>query len=64
MVKSILEEQKMALAVYATENNIPQLTPNQLEIARKMVMVLSPVEEITQSISKETATLSVVIPNI
>ena len=26
--------------------------------------MLSPVEEITQSISKETATLSVVIPNI
>ena len=63
MVESILE-QKMALAAYAAENNIPQLTPNQLEIARKMVLVLSPVEEITQSISKETATLSVVIPNI
>ena len=62
-LESILE-QKMALAAYAAENNIPQLTPNQLEIARKMVLVLSPVEEITQSISKETATLSVVIPNI
>ena len=29
-----------------------------------MVLVLSPIEEITQSISKETATLSVVISNI
>ena len=63
MVESILE-QKMALAAYAAENNIAQLTPMQLEIARRMVLVLSPVEETTQSISKETATLSVVIPNI
>lgn len=63
MVESILE-QKMALAAYAAENNIAQLTPMQLEIARRMVLVLSPVEEVTQSISKETATLSVVIPNI
>ena len=63
MMESILE-QKMALAAYAAENNIAQLTPMQLEIARRMVFVLSPVEEITQSISKETATLSVVIPNI
>jgi len=29
-----------------------------------MVSVLSPVEEVTQSISKETATLSAMIPNI
>ena len=63
MVESILE-QKMALAAYAVENNITQLTPTQLEIAKRMVLVLTPVEEITQSISKETATLSVVIPNI
>ena len=54
----------MALAAYTAENNMAQLTPMQLEIARRMVLVLSPVEEITQSISKETATLSVVIPNI
>ena len=63
MVESILE-QKMALAAYVVENNIAQLTPTQLEIAKKMVVVLSPVEEVTQSISKETATLSVLIPNI
>ena len=31
---------------------------------REIALVLSPVEEVTQSISKETATLSVVIPNI
>ena len=63
MVESILE-QKMALAAYAAENSIVQLTPTQLELAKRIVVVLSPVEEITQSISKETAALSVVIPNI
>ena len=61
MIKSILE-QKMALAAYAAENDVQQLTGNQLEIARKMTLVLEPVEEITQVISKETATLSMVIP--
>lgn len=57
MIQSILE-QKMALAAYAAENDIPQLTASQLEIARKMALVLSPIEEITQAISKQTATLS------
>ena len=47
--QSILE-QKMALAAYCTENNIAQLTPAQLELAGA---VLSPVEEVTKSISKE-----------
>ena len=57
MVESILE-QKMELVIYATENNISQLTPTQLEIAKRVDLVLSPVEEVTQSISNETATLS------
>ena len=52
----------MALAAYVAENDIQQLIANQLEIARKMTFVLEPVEEITQVISKETATLSTVIP--
>ena len=63
MVESILE-QKMALAAYAAENSIVQLIPTQLEFAKRIVIVPSPVEETTQSISKETAALSVVIPNI
>ena len=46
MVESILE-QKMALAAYAAENSIVQLTPTQLELAKRIVVVLSPVEEIT-----------------
>ena len=52
----------MALAAYAAKNDIPQLTANQLEIARKLTLVLAPIEEITQAISKQTATLSMVIP--
>ena len=63
MLESILE-QKLALAAYAADNNIQHLTANQLEMARRMVLVLSPVEEITQATSKETATLSIVIPHI
>ena len=54
----------MALAAYAAENSIVQLTATQLEPAKRIVVVLSPVEEITQLISKETAALSVVILNM
>ena len=61
MIQSILE-QKMALAAYAADNDIQQLTASQLEIARKMTLVLEPVEEITQVISKEIAMLSMIIP--
>jgi len=35
-----------------------------LEIASRMVLVLSPIEELTQAISTETTTQSVIIPNI
>ena len=46
MLESILE-QKMALGAYAADSNIPHLTAKQLEMARRMVLVLSPVKEIT-----------------
>ena len=46
MLQSILE-QKMALAAYAAKNDVSQLTANQLEIARKLVLVPAPVEAIT-----------------
>ena len=54
-------EQKMVLAAYAADNNIQHLTANQLEMAARTVLVLSPAEEMTQAVSKETATL---IPHI
>ena len=60
MEESILE-QKIKLVIYAAENNISQLTPIQLEIAKRVNLVLSPVEEVTQSISNETATLSLLL---
>ena len=61
MMQRILE-QKMALAVYATEKSIIQLTSHQLDLAAKVVAALSPVEEVTKSISADAASISVIIP--
>ena len=64
MFESVLE-QKMALAAYCTETgSIQQLTPHQLELMRKCVDVLSPIEEFTRSISSDLASISIVIPYI
>ena len=64
MFESVLE-QKMALAAYCTETGcIQQLTPHQLELMRKCVDILSPIEEITHSISADLASISIVIPYI
>ena len=64
MFESVLE-QKMALAAYCAETgSIQQLTPHQLELMRKCVDILSPIEEIMHSISAELASISIVIPYI
>ena len=42
-VESILE-QKMALAAYSTENKHSTVTPTQLELAERIVLVLSLIE--------------------
>ena len=55
-------EQKVALAAYATEYSIPQLTANQLDIVGKIVAALSPIEEITKAISANAASVSLIIP--
>ena len=56
-------EQKMALAAYATEHGgITMLTPNQIELTRKLIAALEPVEEITKMISTDAASISVLIP--
>lgn len=52
MLQRILE-QKMALAAYATEHMIIQLTSYQLELVAKIVAALSPIEEVTKSISQQ-----------
>ena len=55
----------MALAAYCAENgSIQQLTPYQLELIKKCVDILSPMEEITCSISADMASISIVIPYI
>ena len=62
MLESIYE-QKMALATYATEHGgIIMLSSNQLDIARKVISALKPIEEITKIISTNSACISVVIP--
>ena len=64
MFESVLE-QKMALADYCVETgSIQQLTPHQLELMRRCVDILSPIEEITRSISSDLASISIVIPYI
>ena len=61
MVKSVIE-QKMSLGAYATETGIVTLSPTQLDLAEKIVAALSPVEELTKSISADCASVSVIIP--
>ena len=58
MLESIYE-QKMALAAYATEHRgITLLNHNQLDIARKIISALKPVEEIMKIISTSSACIS------
>ena len=61
MLQRILE-QKMAFAAYATEHMIIQLNSYQLELVAKIVAALSPIEEVTKSISTDAASISVVLP--
>ena len=63
MIQSVIE-QKVALAAYATEHGIAQLSAHQLDLANKVVAALLPVEEITKSISADAASVSVVLPYI
>ena len=61
MLQRILE-QKMAIVAYASEHTIVQLTSHQLQLAPKIAAVLSPIEEVTKSISSDVASISVVLP--
>ena len=63
MVKSVIK-QKMSLDAYATETGIVTLSPTQLDLAEKIVATLSPIEEITKSISADCASVSLFIPFI
>ena len=61
MIQSVVE-QKMAIAAYGADGSIPVLTASQLDIATKVINILTPIEEITRNISAETASISQVIP--
>ena len=61
MVKSI-SEQKMAFAAYSTESDLPALTARQLELTEKIIAVLSPIDEITNSVYSSSVSVSVIIP--
>ena len=63
MIQSIIE-QKMALAAYSTEYDLVQLSSHQLDLINKIVAALSPVEEITKSVSANAASVSAIIPFI
>ena len=52
----------MAIAVDATEKSVIQLTSHQPDLAAKVVAVLSPIEELTKSISADAVAISVIIP--
>ena len=60
-MRQTIKEQKMALAVYATEYAIPQLTPKQLDLASKVIAALNPVVEITKSVSTDATSASLII---
>ena len=52
----------MSLAAYATETGIVTISPNQLDLAEKIVAALLPIEELTKSISAVCASVSLIIP--
>ena len=61
MLQIIYEQ--MALAAYATKHgSIMMLTPNQVELMRKIIAALEPAEEITKMISTDATSISVLIP--
>ena len=61
MVQSVIE-QKMALTAYATGSDMPILSANQLDLAEKIVSALLPIDELTNSVSADSASVSVIIP--
>jgi len=52
----------MAIADYATEGLIPVLSASNLEIASKVITILSSIEEITKNVSEDSTQISLVIP--
>ena len=63
MLQSIAE-QKMALAAYSSENDIEQLSSYQIDLVNKIISALTPIEEVTKSISTNAGSASAIIPFI
>ena len=59
-----IAEQKMALAAYSSEYDIAQLSSYQLDLVNKIISALTPIEEVTKSISTNAASVSAIIPFI
>ena len=63
MLKRNLEQRK-AHVMYAVDNKIPTLTTYQWGFVQKIVLLLSPFEQITKEASDRTSTISMIICTI
>ena len=54
----------MALTAYSSEYDIAQSSPHQLDLVNKIISALTPIEEITKSITTYAASVSAKIPFI
>ena len=52
---SVYMQQKMALAAYGSDGSITVLTSTQLDIATKVISILSPIEEVTNKYQQTQA---------
>ena len=52
------------MAHFSHIDGIPSLTSHQYEIIEKVIAVLKPIEDITQSISSDKASASIIIPYV
>ncbi|XP_060756706.1 zinc finger BED domain-containing protein 4-like [Neoarius graeffei] len=63
MIQSLLD-QKRALGIYTSENEVDTLSANQWALLEKTAKVLAPFEELTRRVSSSTATAADIIPAI
>lgn len=54
----------MVLAAYSSEYNIAQLSSYHLDLVNKIISALTPIAEVTKSISTNAASVSAIIPFI
>lgn len=63
-IVSRLYEQKQAVTAYATDHDIPTLDTHQWHFIGNIIIVLKPIEEITNIISADNESIGYVIPAI